>query len=371
MSATIQAASIDLSSTWGKHLLAAICEKCGWRYLLPAAFLSPQGQLPLCPHCFQSTLVAAGENLAQMPYYFPAEMVAPYTVRPEELAVTVRQFARSIPYPPVDLTLANLQTRLAPVYLPVWLVDAAVSSYWQADAGFNYQIASHEEYYNDNSRSWQTKEVREDRIRWEARVGRLNRDYQNVNAPALEETTRIKKLLGDFNSTKPEPYHPEHTARAFVCLPERPPKDAWTEAVAGFQQWATTECQEACAADHLRHFRWKAQFNHLHWTLLLQPVFSTYYLDDEGQPQTVLIHGQNGQIAGRRRASMRRAQKSGLLFFAFGLILAILGLGLGVVSTSLRAALPLGIIALVVGIPSMLSALIPIFIAWDYNRKTD
>ena len=48
------------------------------------------------------------------------------------------------------------------------------------------------------------------------------------------------------------------------------------------------------------------------WTLLLLPLLSAYYLDDEGAPQAVYINGQNGTISGVRRSSMKRAQRASL-----------------------------------------------------------
>ena len=40
---------------------------------------------------------------------------------------------------------------------------------------------------------------------------------------------------------------------------------------------------------------------------MLLPVYAASYLDDQGQPQSIFIHGQTGQIAGTRRSSMQRA----------------------------------------------------------------
>jgi len=66
----------------------------------------------------------------------------------------------------------------------------------------------------------------------------------------------------------------------------------------------------------------------------LIPVFTAWYLDDEQQPQPVLIHGQTGQLSGPRRASMRRAQNTAFIMagvagalFTISLILGLAALG--------------------------------------------
>ena len=96
-------------------------------------------------------------------------------------------------------------------------------------------------------------------------------------------------------------------------LPNRPPQDAWPDARPRFQDEATQECCQAAGGDHIREFRWSAEYDNLNWTQLLLPVYTTYYLDDEQKPQVVLIHGQSGRISGARRASLKRARRMALI----------------------------------------------------------
>ncbi len=371
MSVTEQPVSTQSSPGWGEDLQAAICERCNWRYLLPAVLTLSSTGMPLCPHCFRARLTAVPENLSEAPYPYPPELVAPFAITDPSLEETVRQFARGIPYAPKDLNFAAMRSRLTPIYLPSWLVDGKVDAFWKAEAGFNYEVVSHQEHYSDSGYrgEWQTKELREGRIRWEARVGKLEREYQNVEAPALEETAALRQAIGDFNLTKAEAYQPAHLMKAWVRLPDRSTQDAWSEASATFQKRAAGECQSACDSDHLRMFKWKAEFNRLNWTLMLLPVYTTFYLDDENKPQAVLIHGQSGHVTGQRRASMQRAKRTSLIFFIIGLVVALLGLAMGLFSAAMPPLAPLSILAFVVGLPLILAALVPIGIAWDFNRK--
>jgi len=364
---TLPSTRTDALAAWGAPLQAAVCERCNWRYLLPQA-LAAGPKPPLCPRCFQAPLALIGDPLSEMPHPYPPELVVPFTLSEQALQESVRQFARGIPYAPKDLTYAAMRARLTPIYLPMWLVDAAVQAQWQAEAGFNYEVVSHQEYYADVAHAWQTREVREPRIRWEPRLGTIRRSCQNVSAPALEEARALREQLGEFDLAPARRYDPRCVARAWVRLPDRSTVDAWSDATAGFQRWAAGEVQKACAADHLRHFRWTASFDSLNWTLLLLPAYTTYYLDDRGQPQAVLLHGQTGRAAGRRRSSMQRARQASLIYFLIGVLLSILGLIAGGLGALVPVLAPLAVLGMLAGLLIMVAALIPIAIAWDFNR---
>ena len=158
----------DLPQGWGIPLQAAVCERCDWRYLLPAA-----EPLTGCPHCGAATLIPLSEELEALPSVRPPEFVVPFALSDEALARGVEAFASDIPFPPEGLNAPALQSRLQPIYLPTWLVDADVEALWEAEAGFNYRVVSHQEHYDDRGHGWVTHEVEEGRIRWEPRVGQL------------------------------------------------------------------------------------------------------------------------------------------------------------------------------------------------------
>lgn len=349
------------TNDWGTDLQMVICERCDWRYLQPAG-----SQPARCPHCFQAALAPLEDG--DLPECKP-ELVLPFTAASQAIDGAIRQFAEGIPYAPEGLRYDALRERLYPVYLPMWLVDAQVEAAWQAEAGFNYQVVSHQEQYNQNRGGWNTREVNENRIRWEPRLGRLGRSYHNVSAPALEEARTINQQLGEFDLSQPQHYRPERIAQASVRLPDRQPGDAWTDAAASFQSIGAEEVKQACAADHIRQFRWTATFTQLNWTLLLLPTFTTYYLDDEGRPQQVMIHGQTGRVTGSRRASMRRAQRASLIFLLVGFTISLLALIMGALSPMIPVLAPFAILGLVIGLPCSLAALVPIAVAWDFNRK--
>ncbi len=350
--------------SWGVNLEAAICEQCDWRYLLP------QGILPLrCPHCLQATLVSLEEQADSLPHSHPPELLLPFTVSTQTLSQSIQRFAGDIWFAPGDLNPQNLKTRLQRIYLPMWLVDRQAQATWQAEAGFDYQVVSHRDSFDENRGGWYSQQVTETNIRWEPRLGKLKRRYHNIPAPALEEHFQLMRQLGQYNIKAGQSYQPQAMEQTLIRLPNRSPADAWPDAVPAFQAAAAEECRQAAGADHIRQFRWTTEYHNPNWTLLLLPMYVTYYLDDDRNPQSILIHGQTGQLSGPRRASMRRAQRTALIIagvaaiiFAVSLIIALASL----FAPPLFLVAGVGIIAAII---VSLLAIAPMVIAWQFNRK--
>jgi hypothetical protein len=353
-----------LPEGWERPLQAAVCEQCDWRYLVPAE--RPLGR---CPQCFQSTLVPLAGELEELPTVQVPEFVVPFEASCESLTQGVEAFASGIPFAPEDLTPEALESRLEEVYLPTWLVDVEVEALWEAEAGFDYEVVSHEERYHDRQGGWSTREVKETRTRWEPRVGQLARRYDNVPAPALEEDAQLRERLGEWDEETKEPYQPSGTAEALIALPNRTPDDAWSAAVPAVCQRAAAECQEAAGADHLRQFLWTPEYVRRNWTLLLLPLYTTFYQDDEGHTYALLVRGQTGRIDGPRRASMGRARRVSTVVGLVALVVFAIGLalvGAGLMVPSLAAVGALGVLAalLVAG-----AALVPMLLVWQFNRR--
>jgi fatty acid desaturase len=105
--------------------------------------------------------------------------------------------------------------------------------------------------------------------------------------------------------------------------------------------------------------------------LLLLPVYATAYEDDEGQAHALFVHGQTGWIHGPRRASMRRARRVSLIV---GLVaLAILAIGLATVAAGLMVPplAALGIVGVLVALVVGIGALVPMLLAWQFNRRQE
>jgi hypothetical protein len=358
----------DLAQAWGAHLTTLVCERCDWTYLAP-----PNTSPVTCPHCHQESLTpltAAGtEQTTPSPVQAPPELALPFSLTPDALENSIQSFAKTIPYSPDDLNPRQLRSRLQAVYLPMWLVDTEVQATWQAEAGFNYEVVSHQEKYEENRGGWSTRQINETKTRWEPRLGRLQRSYQNISAPALEEHTQLQKQLGPFDLNLARPYQPQAIQSAMVRLPDRIAQDAWSDAKPAFQAAALEECRQAAGAYYLRQFSWQAEFHQQNWTLLLLPVYTTFYLDDENKAQPLLLHGQSGKVSGLRRASLKRAQLTAVTLLLVAAVLFVLSLALGAASIFLPPALAFGVLGVVAALLVGMSALIPIATVWWFNRS--
>jgi len=354
----------NLNTTWGAHLKAAHCEACDWRYLLP-----PNDPPRQCPHCCQTDLTLVETSIDDLPFVHPPELLIPFQVSSEKLTRTINDFANGIPFSPADLKAAKLQSRLQPVYLPVWLVDCAAQAIWQAETGFDYEAVTHQERYKQNNGGWVSEKNTETRIRWEPRLGRLTRTFHNIPLPALEAHPILSQKLGPYQLEEAQPYQPESIGRALVRLPDRSPDDVWPEAIPRLQSAASDECRRAAKADHIREFRWSADYRGQNWTQLLLPVYATYYLDDQNTPQPILIHGQTGRPSGARRASMKRAQRLSLLIGGLAAMVFFCSLLVAAASYFNDSLFVVGVFGLILAFAVGVLALTPIFVAWQFNQR--
>jgi len=360
--------SPELESAWGFPIQRLVCDQCGWGYLASGDLSTGR-----CPHCFKTDLSLMedlqGALEQDLAFGNLPELVLPFMLTQEKLAANIQSFSDGIPFPPADLKAENLAGRLQRIFIPVWLVDASVRANWQGEVGFNYEVVSHQEKYSQNQGGWKSQSVTETRVRWEPRRGRLDRVYHNSPVTALEGEIGLKKILGTYSLDGAQAYTSETTQQTFVRLPDRNPEDAWRELLPGLQSAAAEDCQRAAAADHVRDFRWQPEFYCRNWTYLLLPLYATYYLDDENQPQAVYLDGQMGTASGKRCASSKRARRTALIILAVAGLVVLLSLLLalaGLVVPPLLAVSGIGlIIALLVG----MAAVIPPAIAWQFNRS--
>jgi hypothetical protein len=359
------AQSSKLASAWGMQVALTHCEQCDWSYMIP------QGStIEVCPHCFQGPLASLDDLPDHLPHNLPPEMLVPFSAPPDLVDRGVQAFARRIPFAPYDLTPQKLRGRLQRIFLPMWLVDAEVVAPWQSEAGFDYQVVSHQSRYGDFG-GWSEEQVKETRIRWEPRLGRLRRTYSNIPAPALEEHAAFERQLGAFDLAAAEAYQAQLASQAIVRLPNRSPEDAWPDAIPAIQLAAAEECRQAIGAEHLRDFRWTPEYGRHTWTQVLLPAFATYYHDEDGKPQAVLIHGQTGNVAGTRRSSPKRAKRASIIMLAIAAMLGAVGLGSFAFSGLGTGLASLTMLAVVAAAALGLMAIVPVAVSSSFNRREE
>jgi hypothetical protein len=357
--------SSPLPAAWGEKMKLAVCENCDWQFVF-----QEEQSLQFCPHCYQQSLVNLSSETSQQILIYEPELILPLGLQDHQIQQILQTFAGGHWFSPKDVNVKNLMGRTTLLYLPIWLVDSSVKATWKAEAGFNYQVLSHQDRFDDHRGGWSSQEVKETRIRWEERIGSLQRFYQNHTSPALNEHATLSKQVGTFNLVLAKPYENESLPKRLwaACLPNRSTTDSWTEARFRLQATAANECQQACQADALRNFSWDPEFSDQKWTLLLVPVFSTFYVDDDGKAQVLMVNGQTGKLSGVRRASIQRARNTSLWLLAVGIIIFIFSLFFSLGAALFPPLLALGLIGLIISFLTGLSAIIPFGVVWKTNH---
>ena len=311
-----------------------------------------------CPFCLQGPVALQPAYLREE----PPEQVLPYGVSKQKLAGVLDRWVQGVRFRPDELKADVLMRRARRYFVPLWLVDGQVEGAWRADVGFDYQAVSYQDRYSDG-RGWSSQEVREGRVRWEPRAGRINRSYENLAAPALDDHRALMKRLGNFDLSQRTAYSPEAVAGGTVRIPTLEPEAAWDGVEAAFVRAAGAECRQAAGADHIRDFTPEVAYSNLNWTLLLLPAYVTWYRESE-QIWPVLVNGQSGRVSGVRRASVRKANVTSLALGVVAALLFVLG---GLLALPLP---PVGGLILVIGLLLGLAAPIPAIGVWVFNRRS-
>jgi hypothetical protein len=235
--------------------------------------------------------------------------------------------------------------------------------------GFDYQVASSQEMFNNGN--WTTRILTETRIRWEPRTGTVDREYQNITIPALEEHDKLVESLGKFNLKKASPYAPDQLDQASIRVPSLPPDGAWPIARSAFDRLVAKDCQIASDAQHVDEFIIKAEYLNLKWTQLLLPVYSTVYHDDNGDVYPIMIHGQNGTIFGVKHASIKKARNWSISLIGVTLISFMIGLVFVAATTLLPILAIISLMFFTFSFIFGIIAPIPAIWAWNFNRSKE
>lgn len=348
----------ESESVWNQELKGAGCPACRQVFLIPETWAGL-----VCPHCAQNHLVPQPARMRLE----PPELIIPARLDTTRIQSTLNEFLRPVWLKPDDLTVANLSARLIKVYWPMWLVDSDLTGDWQAEVGYDYQVKSSQEHFNNGE--WRSRVVNETRIRWEPRVGNLVRRYNNILVPASSYHKQRLQQIGSYPFDTAASFEVSQASDAVFQVPDHPPESAWPMARSGLDQAAGEECQQASAGQHIRNFQIEAQYDQVNWSQLLLPLYTTYYADDDGRRHLVVINGHTGMTSGVRMASRKKGWLYGGILAGGSLFLILLALVLFLLAAVFP---PGGAIALVLAFLAFAlgaAALVPILWTWQWNQR--
>lgn len=343
---------------WQTDRQPAGCNRCHRVYLV-----APDFRGALCPLCRQGSLEA---QPAHMRTAQPERMLT-FRVKRNDLLPAYKKFVSGVWIKPEDFNPESLLKNTRPVFWPQWLVDSDVNGHWEMEAGFDYQVESAKEVYNNGR--WESRKQIENRVRWEPRVGMINTRVDNVITPALEEHQNRQQMTGNYQLARGIDFDPAMLGGAFLELPDVPPEDAWPLARPHVDKALAAISTKATEAQHHRNFSVAANFANQDWTEFFLPMYTTYYTDDDGQPQIIVVNGETGAIRGPRLASRKRGARIAKIIAAVAgavFLLALISLLLTMVLPPLGlVAGLLGLLGFVVSFFAIVSAVWP----GQWNRK--
>ena len=343
---------------WDAPLQPAGCIKCAQAFLVTSGRLGKE-----CPLCREGDLTTQPAILR--PEH--PELIIPFNINKSELTSKLAVFTKGIWLRSYDFNVEHMLQRIVPVFWPLWLVDCDIIGNWKAEVGFDYQVGSSQEYYDNTN--WKTREIIKTRIRWEIRTGQLIRHYDNIVAPAVSDHQQTLKIIHQYNYQQAVRYDPKLIANADLRVPDFLPDNTWPFAKTNLNKAASEECKKASEGQHIRNFTIDAVYESPNWTQLLLPMYMTYYTDDSGQVRLVHINGETGKIGGLRLASQRVGWKWAGIIAAVAAAFLFLGLLLiagGAIAPPLAV---IGAVILVIALFLGVLAIIPAVWPWQWNRK--
>jgi hypothetical protein len=348
------------SEEWGFSGSVGICPKCH------AAFLSATGTVErVCPVCFSAPL----SHQADYPVPANPELILPFAIDPARIETILADWSKATWLCTVEMNEKTLAARLTRLFIPMWLVDGEVSGNWQAQAGYTYQVASSHDAYSNGQ--WSSRQVNETRLKWEPRAGCIQRAYQNLTVQALEEHGRLAPLMGAFPIQRSVPYQPGLIHSESVLLPDIPIEKAFPLAKAQFDRAAGADCLTAVGAQQIEQMNLACDYQDLNWTLLLLPLFTTYYREKNGVLHSVLINGVTGQVSGVRRASQSRGWRWTAVMAALGAACIFAAVLVGLLAALIPPVALLSGVLFVAGACLAIASPIPAIRVWQYNRRSE
>jgi hypothetical protein len=347
---------------WGLPLQPVGCSNCGQAHLVQDRSLTGA-----CPSCMNGSLMPQPVLLRSE----PPELILPFQQTQASLLAQLQEFTRGVWLHTPDFTPKSLLSRVVPIYWPMWLVDGDISGDWRAEMGFDYQVKSSQESYH--SGEWRTHSIIETRVRWKPRLGQIQRRYENIPTPAVSDHDHLWSQTRGYSLGKAVPYCSScldtPSGQASVRVPDLQPDSAWPLSETALKKAAAGDCQVAAGAQHVRNFAIHPQYDNLHWTQLLLPMYVTSYKDDDGNHRFVYINGVTATIGGTRLASQRKGWQLAGILAATGAGLFLIGLLLFALAVLFPPATALGALLVFLGFMVGLLAIIPAAWPWQWNRR--
>lgn len=333
------------------------CKQCKNIFSCPSS-----DEFSVCPVCgFQNAKIM--ETQLKTP---SIELISNDQLSRADLISIFTNYIKPVRFRTPGLNTTELARNVRKIYQPFWLVDATASGNWTSTLGFDYQVESSREIYDNNQ--WISKNIEETRIDWDHRTGLIEREYHNTLVNSLSKQDWLTKVIGKYDFSKTSKFK-ENLIADSIIIPDITPSKGWQVAVPKFERLIQNDCQRAANAQHVKAFSSHIDYSSVNWTLLLAPYYHSYYYDDTGESRSVWINPQTKNIVGERVSSQKNGNRWGLYFSLASIFFLILGIIFASLSENIQAFQIFSAFAIIIFLFLFIFAGYSFIYPWLNNKK--
>ena len=319
---------------WGVERQELGCQSCG-----AVLSVEPRAITTTCPFCGSNQVnlhSASGESLRP-------RFIIPFKIQNEQLVERTRQWLGKGWFHPDQLASQVGLERFMGIYLPYWTFNAAITSDWKAEVGYERQVS----HYNPQTRTNETHTE----IDWRWENGRARTAIEGLLIPGTGRLNRfILERVYPFTLTDLMTYSPDYLAGWKALAYDIALQPAWDEGKRSMRERAKAACDQQISTNHVRNFNMSADFSDESWRYILLPVYIASYQFEQKTFQ-LMVNGQTGQVGGQKPVAWWKVWLAIAALLTPGALLVLVGM-------PLLLAGGFGIIPIVIGMILFIAGLV-------------
>ena len=184
--------------------------------------------------------------------------------------------------------------RMQGIYVPYWTFDADTTSRYRGERGTVYYVT------RTVTRNGETRQVREQRVRWRPVSGRVARFFDDVLVLASKSLPkRYTDALEPWDLTRLVPYQPEYLAGFRAEAYQIELRDGFAEARAKMDRQIERDVRFDIGGDRQRIRSIDTNVSDVTFKHVLLPVWMAAY-KYRGKTYRFVVNGQSGRVQGER-----------------------------------------------------------------------
>ena len=182
-----------------------------------------------------------------------------------------------------------------PIYIPFWTIDSDTDATWRAEV-------AHTESTKKRGKGSRTETVQ----KWVWENGRVQRNFDDLLVAGTNKiSTFLIRQMRSYNLNKLVPYEASYLAGIQAQAYDIDLEEGWEVARNRMRERVKEQCKGQATNTKMRNFSMNMNFSNESWRYILLPIYLTTYKYNNKTWQ-VMIHGQNGTIAGQRPVDWQR-----------------------------------------------------------------